>query len=201
MVSFLPRLALAILSALLFSSCALPSVGSVHVVQSKLSVQYEKIWGVDLFNINVDCEIDRRELVRRGGYYQVSELVFEEGMITPRECSSRLIGSSKRVIELIQMPENYFKHFERTDDYPRIAEVIYFMGYRPATLIELLTLGANEHVPFLVSGKIVAFGSFYHRDIAFYIDRDDKGRGVVAKPLGSRWREYNVWFAVVKRNE
>ena len=150
MADLLSRSMFAVLSVLLLSSCALPSAGSIHVVQAELPKKYEKVWGVDLFNIEVDCEIDRQELVRRGRYYQVSELVFEEGMITPRECSSRLIGGSKKVVEIIQMPENYFKHFERTDDYPRIAEVIYFMGYRPATLIELLTLGASEHVPFLV---------------------------------------------------
>ena len=198
MTSFLPRSAFIAFSALLFSSCTFTS-SSIHVVQAELPKKYEKVWGVDLFNIEVDCEIDRQELVRRGKYYQVSELVFEEGMITPRECSSRLIGGSKKVIELIQMPERSFTYFERIDDYPRIAEVIYFMGYRSATLIELLTLGANEHVPFLVSGQIVAFGSFYYRGVAFYIDRDDKGRRVMTKPLGDQWREYNVWFAVVKR--
>lgn len=201
MTGLLPRSVFVVLFVLFSFSCALPSAGSIHVVQAELPKKYEKVWGVDLFNIEVDCEIDRQELVRRGKFYQVSELVFEKGMITPRECSSRLIGGSKKVIEIIQMPENYFKYFERTDDYPRIAEVIYFMGYRPATLIELLTLGANNNVPFLVSGKIVAFGSFYHRDIAFYVDRDDKGRRVVARRLGGQWREYNVWFAVVKRNE
>jgi len=187
-----------IFTAVFLSACSFASQ-RFHVERYQAPRVYEKVWGVDLFNIEVDCSISRQKLVERGRYYLVSDLVFEEGAITPKECSFRENGESKKVIELIQMPERFFKYYERTDDYARIAEVIYFMGYRPATLTELLVLGADNHVPWLVYGKIVAFGSFYYRDIAFYIDRNDKGRRILIKPLGDQWRGYNVWFAVVKR--